>query len=293
MISILAAIALSLPGPVHLDLSQYVGKDLTRLTSHQLDRFTSLLGVVDRTIKTKTWPPDPQWIKQYRVGSIEWLYLGISPGHTIPGSASIQAFGFDSNWNLIKRYEVPIGYRLFPRSHQLYEDRWISQPLLRIKLFSVGPFVSVNGSEFKPINAPETGVVETYAFTEFETVLIRIEDGAGHLISNSYSSECPDIGPDVSERSIAQWKNELDAADPVRQLGFLVWFSGRHLSSTYSREPDVSREPVSESKTFEQLRHDPSVKHTIEKLTNSPNPWIKKQAEYTLERIKNPIVADE
>jgi hypothetical protein len=200
-----------------------------------------------------------------------------------------RAYAFDSNWKFVKRYEFPTGYRLRFAKQKLSVDPWISQPILQITVSSVGPFIVTEGKDPKPLFHPESGIVQTQAFSESGVTLIRMENGAGELITNSYEWEIPAIGPDVSRRTADEWRKELLSADPVRRLGFLVWMAGSHLNSKMVREEGVSREPAAESLAYEALRKDRAVITAIEDLAESRNPWLKRQAGFTLRQMDKPL----
>jgi hypothetical protein len=272
-------------------LSDFVGRDLTKLSKSDSALLTKRFRAITKeTGRSDPWfEPEPRWIKHYRTGAIEWLFLKVYPGYNVPDMSFVRAYAYDANWKFIKRYEVPTGYRLRFTKEQLVENSWISPPILRITVSSVGPFVVKEGQKPKPLFHPEAGIVQTYAFSEGGATLIRIEDGEGAMLANSYQWDVPAIGPDVSRRTVAAWRQELLAADPVRRLGFLVWISGTHLNSKQVREKNVSREPVAESLAYETLRADKTVRAAIEKLAQSANPWLKEQAAFALKRLQLPL----
>ncbi len=288
-----ACLLLVSPGAIHIDLGQYVGKDLTKLSSKETTILTSKLKAINKHSGDWLMAADPFWVKPYRMGKIEWLYLGINPCHMTPGVTWFEAYTFDANWNLIKAFTVLNGYRQFFESQKLIEDPWIDQPLVKIHNQSAGPFIKAKNGSYKPLFHPESGITTIYAFEETNATLLSIQDGAGNLIANSYTLEKPAIGPDISRRTRKDWLQDLKAADPVRNLAFLVWISGQHLSSSFVREKNFSREPVGESLTYEQLVSDPTVINAVKTLAKSPNPWLKRQAEFALKQFSvRPIDKD-
>ena len=69
---------------------------------------------------------------------------------------------------------------------------------------------------------------------------------------------------------------------PILKLTFspatLVWLSGMHVPSAETRPPDVNRESVEASKTFEIVRDSPQTKSLLRILKKSKNRWIQEYA---------------
>lgn len=283
--TLFACFLLVSPEAIHVDLGRYFGKDLTKLSIKASALLTSKFRAINKNSGDWLMATDPFWVKPYRIGRIESLYLGINPCRMTPGFTWFEAYTFDANWNLVKAYTVLNGYRQFFESQKLIEDPWIDQPLLKIHNQSAGPFVKAQNGSYKPLFHPESGTTTIYTFDEISATLMSIQDGAGNLIANSYTWDKPAIGPDISRRTKKDWLQDLKAADPVRNLGFLVWISGQHLSSSFVREKNVSREPVGESLAYEQLMSDQAVLDAVKKMAQSPNPWLKRQAEFALKQF--------
>lgn len=148
--------------------------------------------------------------------------------------------------------------------------------------------MSVNGGPKKPAFHPDTGITEWFAFGADRAMLIRVTQGNGKLLPNSYRWESPDIGPDPSRHSRQFWSDELASQDSVQQLECMVWLSGVHLTSRDPREKGVSREPVSESQVYESLRGSGSIKRRLRELAHSGNRWVAEYAALTLTRLASP-----
>src|SRR5437763_11203903 len=76
-------------------LTDYVGRDLTKIKAGDL--FWKLSSAATKeTEKSESWAvPEPRWIKAYPIGSIRWLYLQIYPGYDVPDVSFVRAYGFD------------------------------------------------------------------------------------------------------------------------------------------------------------------------------------------------------
>lgn len=265
----------------------FANHDLKKLSKGEADKLDKLCKDVLHE-KDDGWHVlEPHWIKQYSTPE-KWLFLKIYPGYDVPDVSALQAYTFDSLWRPLHNYSFPTGYRLRFEKEKLLQNKWIGRPMLEIKVTSVGPFVVERGKPRRPAFHPESGILEYYAFKGDNAYLIRLTTGAGEFMRNSYQSSIPFIGPAV-KLSTEQGKADLMSNDTVRQLGFLVWLGGAHLNAKDWRKEGYSREPVSDSQTYENLRADPQVVEAIRKLSLSNNEWLKKQAAFTLKQIAAPL----
>ncbi|MCO5297737.1 MAG: hypothetical protein M9921_12850 [Fimbriimonadaceae bacterium] len=263
-------------------LERFVNRDLTTLAAHDKTDLANITKSL-HPVQEERWSwPEPRWIRAYPTGAMGWLYLRIYPGYNVPDVSYVEADGFDSKWNHLVRYEFPTGYRLRFEEEKLLDDKWIAQPVLSILVSSVGPFITESGKPQRPLFHPESGIRQFYAFDERRAYLIRVETGGGETIANSYRWSVPMIGPSSVGRTVADWTADLRAADPVRQLACMVWLAGGHLSAAAARHENISEEPAEDSKTYEVMRADPAIRARVESLKESPNPWVRKQAEFTL-----------
>ncbi len=271
-------------------ISGYVGQDLTKLSPSKAKAFATLAKRYTRETSKEPWfQPEPYWIKPYASGSISWLYLMIYPGYDIPDVSYFCAYGFDRKWNRVTRDVVGTGYRLRLHDQELIKEPWIGVPVLNITVTSVGPFRKVNGQPSVPAFHPSTGIEQSYVFAEDGVRLIRMRDGAGKMLRNSYRWDEPSIGPTTSRKAAKQWRADLFSTYPTLQLAALVWLAGEHLNARDWRREGHSREPVVASKAFESLRADKAVRSQIESLAKSANPWLKKQAMFTLTQLSGPL----
>jgi hypothetical protein len=82
MNTLLAALILATGPKPPAGLSEYVDRDLTKLTEAQTAQLARKLDTLYKEPKSENdwFPLTSTWVKQYRAGQIEWLYLLIYPG---------------------------------------------------------------------------------------------------------------------------------------------------------------------------------------------------------------------
>lgn len=282
--------------PQSSGFSEFVNRDLTQLKQAdrlKLDslckRFLPMKERNGREMEFDFGGPSPRWIKPYPYGSIRWLFLWIAPLFSIPGVSYARAYSFDENWKLVRQYDFPTGYRLNFASERLEVDRWFPQPVLTIRVTSVGPFIVREGQPARPLFHPETGIRQRYTFDETGAHLVRLEEGNGELMTPGYGNGISFMGPNTANRGLKAWTADLNSADPSRQLECLIWLSGRHLNSKDWRQNGYARETIKDSMTYEALRVDKAVLSRIKALEASRNPWLAKQAAHTLKSLSQPL----
>lgn len=266
-------------------LSEYLNRDLTKLDKPSQRIFKQRLKelVGKAAPKEPSFGLNPAWVKPYRVGKIKWLCLQIYPGYSIPDVSGLEADSFDVHWNLVRQDIVPTGYRKFFSNQKLFTDSAFSQPLLTIGVVSAGPFTDQRGKKPIPAFDPESGIQETFAFSESGATLIRLQDGDGHFLAGD-GWQPPSIGPDTSKRSAATWKADLASQDPIRQLGCLVWLAGFRRIASSQRGPNDPR-PTEGAAVAEVMGTDSGVRRRVKELRQSQNLWVKRQAVFTFDQL--------
>lgn len=272
-------------------LSSYVGKDLAKLSKEESEQFAGRLrAIVNEKPDPSAWQiPVPRWIKRYRIGGSEWLLLSYIEAMSVPGSGTVQVYGFTKDWHVTFKSLFSTGYRLSPTSVTLIDLPDLAQPVLRIHVESLGPFL-VQGDSKRPAFHPASGMDLYCAFNDLGGYLIRLTTGDGKLIGNSFHGGFSSSGgPDGPPRQVTAWKNDLNAADPVRQLYAIMWLSSTHLNSKDWRKKGFARESVASSLSFEKLRADPTVTTRLRTLQKSSNQWVREQSAFALERLAQPL----
>jgi len=273
-------------------LDAYVNRDLTKLRKVEAKQFQDRLqAIMNEKPDRSAWQiPTARWIKKYRIGESEWMLLMLSEAMSIPGSGTVKVYGFTHNWRPTYTALFNTGYRLSPTKVELVEPHGFSQPVLRIHVESLGPFVVTEGEQAKPAFHPESGMDLYCAFNDQGGSLIRLTRGDGKLIGNSFQGGFPAYGgPAMPVRPSRAWKADLSSADPVRQLSAIMWLSSSHLNSKDWRKRGFARESVKSSLSFEELRSDAAIAQRLEALRKSPNPWLSEQSAFALENLARPL----
>jgi hypothetical protein len=286
MLSLLLAFHLGSALVTEQGLSSYVGKDLSKLAGWDrlaLERHAAGLAGV----KNPEYTTVPRWVGPYAADGIAWAYLSLH-GSRAEDAYSFSVDVFDADWRHRGRTFVSLGAHMVA-NERTYADRWIAQPLVEIRVQSEGQLTVTRGKNRHPVLAEDTRQIQTYAIDRLGPHLIRLADAAGRILPNHYEAGSPSIGPDVSKRTVKEWRAALNSADPVRQLDCLIWLGGGHLTSKDWRRRGVSREPVSESQAYERLRKDRRIRAHIDSLCSSKNPWLQAQARRTREAINLPL----
>ncbi|MBX7131636.1 MAG: HEAT repeat domain-containing protein [Fimbriimonadaceae bacterium] len=272
-------------------LSAYVNRDLTKLNeAEELEFERKLQAIIKEKPDPEAWQiPTPRWIKPYRNGTTEWILLKLAKASSVPGSGTVEVYGFTSDWQLTFRSDFATGYRLSPTKYDLIQPDGFSYPVLKIHVESLGPFVVVDGVK-RPAFHPESGLDLYLAFGKEGGFLIRLTTGDGKLTGNSFHGGFPSLGgPQVPIRTAKAWKADLDSMDTIRQLAAIMWLSSYHLNSMDWRKEGHARESVLSSHSFEDLRADPAVAKRLRELRKSSNPWVREQSVLALKKLDQPL----
>lgn len=221
-------------------------------------------------------------------GSIQggWIVSSFSPvprikfslnyGFSIPSSSKLSLAFYDKVAKQTGGTAFHLGWRAYPTVMYDFCDSWFTNPMIRVdsKLDCSGTFQADLPTEFRAF----------YAFTPERAYLVGLEIPYGKLLPNSYEADNWIIGPtDVHKR----WRSDLNAPDPVRQTSALVWLGGDHVSRKALSQDTYSRGPITlaDSKAFEVARSDAGTLDRVRELTKSLNPWVQRQAKWTLTRL--------
>lgn len=264
-------------------LSAYLDKDLSKLPDDQRARFEKELSkLVGKPLPEhdSIFGYSAYCVKPYLAGKIHWLCLSVSTPMMIPSVHAICVDAFDSNWRFLRRTQFPTGWRLSINSVKVFYETPIRQPVLEVSLEAQGMWHKDEQGKWVHIMFPD-GLIETYAITEKGASLIRLEEGG--RLSPGAGWQPSDVGPDVMKRATKEWKSMLDSEDPIGQLECLVWMPAA--ASIDHADKEIASQVAEEWKAYTELKGDPAVEKRINQLAESPNPWVKRQATFTRNRV--------
>lgn len=280
---------------VERGLGDYVNKDLTKLTKAEKKQFAkSLNSIVKEKPDPRTWQvPIPRWIKSYPVGQSKWLYLSYCEAMSVPGSGTVQIYGFTNNWKKTFSSSFYTGYRLSPTKIRLINMPDSGIPILHIHVESLGPFV-VEGKHSRPAFQPATGIDLYCAFNDQGGHLVRVTSGDGTLMGNSFHNGFSSLGgPEFSPKGADVLNADLHSEETIRQLRTITWLSSFHLNSKDWRKDGYARESVESSLLFETMRSDSKVIKRLKELERSPFLWVRQESTFALKNLARPLAPKE
>jgi len=256
-------------------LEAYVGQDLRKLQGTSLAEFTNeLRQLTGDPPEEATWASvSPWWLSSFRVGAASWVLFEAYPGMDIPDWSHVRVQIFDQRWNRLLRQSFPTGYRLYLRRARVVECQRPKQHFLVTEVTSAHP-----APELARRGDGRICRRQHYALLGTALAMVRLEDGQGRLVRNSYGWGKPCMGPPVPDRTEEEWMQSLRSSDVVELLASLVWLTGRHLPSATQRTVGVSQEPVERSRCFESVRDDPRTHRILRVLEAHRNPWVREYA---------------
>lgn len=257
-------------------LERFVDKDLTWMSESNQRELRYALGHLSEPKHPLMGMQEPKWIKKYEAGPVAWIYAAVDPGDFIPSTSTVRIYALDGQWQEVNCFEFSTGHRLQTTQIALVNDPWFPAPLLKIHVESQGPYTIENG-RWKPTSHPASGINEWYAFDEKRAYLVKLEDGNAHPFPN-FCIPSFTIGPDPVGRTVKDWTEDLNAADPNRVLAALVWLGSQHRNSAEARKINPDDESRRQWRVYNALRTDTKIRNRLNELTSSLNPWISIQA---------------
>lgn len=129
---------------------------------------------------------------------------------------------------------------------------------------------------------PQYGLTASRSFVAIEdrVALLRIEDGDGKLVANSYPRH---VGPPLPPRIAAEWEELLRSSRRPNVLEALTWIGCNHRQWPELATP----KEIEASRLITEVRAMPAVHKRIAELTTSENPWIREAAELAMQQLPN------
>lgn len=124
---------------------------------------------------------------------------------------------------------------------------------------------------------------QVYAVAGLRLALLRIEDGKGALVYNSYGHPTWRHGPATPTRTAADWERMLESDDLAQALEALVWLGGNHKEE--QTDPGFPEsEDAAAVRFVEDVRRRPGVKAAVGRLTAHDHRWVSEAALLAQER---------
>jgi len=189
-------------------LPDLVGKNLSELKISELTNVWQLVseapGLPFEYDEKKHRIYIPRFIQPFDAGgSTNWVFVASYPGMMIPDVSIAHVQVFDRNWKRLCVETFPTGYRAFQRTIEVQSTPSMGQDLLRFRIASAGPFMSVNGGESRPAFEQGKYQFQYYGFIDDRIALVRIEDDTKRVVGNS--SRPPRSGTKTSANRT--WRN--------------------------------------------------------------------------------------
>ncbi|MBV9960506.1 MAG: hypothetical protein JO360_18910 [Acidobacteria bacterium] len=195
---------------------------------------------------------------------------------TIPGEARVRLHFLDEEGKHLTSTEFPLGWRTVPMLDvRFLPDNSTGSTLIEIPVQRSGTWGGL--------------AREYYAFKGTTVTLVRLETAEGEIVRNIYTGSGASHGPPVPPRSADKWKEALTSEDTVEVLRALNWLSGSH-SDTDEEETDARAsavENLADIRHVEALRGREDVLKLVERLTKSPNRWIREAAALVFKPISD------
>jgi hypothetical protein len=287
--SLLVAVLVLLGGglaagePPRLDLSRYLGKDLRDFEkSHaELRRLIDEAKAAGVRLGNNTAAAYPWFVARFDRGRTAHLLFEGYEGPNVPDVSYAVVHRLAKDWSYLGRSRILTGYRMLLSEAAVVASKVLGQPLLRVKTTCQGPFL-IRAGKKAPLFERGAYQLQYYAIHDSRIALVRLEDERGRIVRNRYSTRVPFKGPDVNGRAAKEWRRAIRSPRDACVLEALVWLTGEHLDSGFEREPNVNRQSVESSRTFESVSRDPETRKIVVALTSHRNPWIREYAKLFL-----------
>jgi hypothetical protein len=186
---------------------------------------------------------------------------------------------FDGEGNHLKAQEFSTGWRIDIAGARFITNNVIGQDLIEISTHRM-----IRGEDVAR---------EFYGLINDGLVLVRLEDGKGGILRNSYQARHWTIGPTPPRREPGEWEVSLRSDNAVEVLRALVWIGGEHCYPCDEDSTSRDGEPLKiRSKYVNQVRAMPGVQCRLKELLRSKNKWIREAAKLAIKPADDTTVLD-
>ncbi|MBV9929262.1 MAG: hypothetical protein JOZ96_29890 [Acidobacteria bacterium] len=203
---------------------------------------------------------------QYRYVLVEEL-----PLLSIPGESRLRVHVFDGQGRVLSASDFTCGYRI-----DVTGVKRSRMPEFEVGVQESDVDVLEVGSR-RVYGGPDVAR-QFYALLGDAVVLVRLEDGSGTPVANTFSVPGHTIGPGLPARTASEWERTLASSDPAEALSALMWVGGEHM--------DVKRpllwpgaEELKEARLADEVRSRPVTRELIRLRANCDNRWIRDAAQ--------------
>jgi hypothetical protein len=215
----------------------------------------------------------PHRLLDWSSGTTRWVLVVTYEGMSVPDASWMAIHQFDASWHQTSVINFPTGYRIALFDVWKEHVEALSEPLIAVRLGSVGSFGNYSYRQ-----------LQYYAVREKRVVMVRIEEEGGELERAIFGASHPWNGPALPGRTTDNWIDMLASNDTVDVLEVLTWLGGSHMSSAEPRQAGVNQESVEDALRWEAVRDDPRTATQLATLLDSTNTWVRGAARLAAQR---------
>jgi hypothetical protein len=213
------------------------------------------------------WPgPEPWHLWRHELSTNRQGFVLFEGCHifSIPGISSAAVHVLSRSGAVLGSTKFSTGYRI-----DLQGAVYRNHPELG-KIIEVASAPTINGEDIRR---------QMYSIIDNRVALLRLEDGAGNLVLNSYSSPHYTIGPPPPDRTPEEWEESLDSDDTPVVLESLTWIGGYHRRNLNPPPANASVEETTAAQLAADVRQRAGVRQAIMRLSKSDIAWIREAAQ--------------
>jgi hypothetical protein len=252
-------------------LREFHDQDLRILNQGEQARLKTLLAELPLLAdpRGEPWPTRPWYLWKHQLADGTPILILFESCSTprIPGPAIATVRFLDRAGRQLEGIPFYAGWRCFLDRAEIRQDE------------TFGTIIEIH---HWPDSDKRTIRRQTYAVDGNRLALLRVEDGSGRSVYNSYGHPAWRKGPAPPDRSAGEWGRALGGS-PALALEALVWLGGNH-------KPEVNdptfpgAEDAAAIRHIEDMRRDARVRAAVRQLATHAHPWVREAAAEAVRR---------